>query len=50
LIVETDEKDKNKILKIAGIQSQKWLEEKYKESLRNNFSRNEEINNRKMRI
>lgn len=50
LSVETDQKEKNKILKIAGIQSQKWLEEKYKESLRNNFSRNEEINNRKMRI
>lgn len=49
LSIEYDQKEKRKILKIGDIQSQKWLEEKYKESLRNNFSRNEETNNRKLR-
>ncbi|WP_028123588.1 MobV family relaxase [Epilithonimonas tenax] len=49
LSIEYDQKENSKILKIDDVQSQKWLEEKYKESLKNNFLRNEEINNRKMR-
>lgn len=47
--IEYEPKENVKILKIEGMQSRTWLEEKYKEGLRNNFSRNEEINNRKMR-
>ena len=31
-------KEKSKILKIAGVQCQKWLEEKYKEELSANSS------------
>lgn len=49
LNIEYDKIEKSKILKIENVKSQKWLEEKYKESLRNNFSRNEEINSRKMK-
>ena len=49
LSIECDKREKGKILKISGEPSQKWLEEKYRESLRNNFSRNEEINSRKMK-
>lgn len=47
--IEYEPKENVKILKIEGMQSRTWVEEKYKEGLRNNFSRNEEINNRKMR-
>lgn len=36
LSVEHDKTENSKILKIEGIQSQKWLEEKYKDSLRVN--------------
>ena len=50
LSVETDQKEKNKILKIAGVQSQKWLEEKYKESLRfNSFKNNNDAYSRKIK-
>ena len=35
--------EKVKILKIEGIQSQEWLEEKYKESLRGNSIKNNEV-------
>ena len=48
LCIEEKKIEKVKILKIEGIQSQEWLEEKCKEGLRNNFSRNEEVNNRKL--
>ena len=48
LSIEENKIEKVKILKIEGIQSQEWLEEKCKEGLRNNFSRNEEVNNRKL--
>ena len=47
LSIEYDQKDKSKILEIDGIKSQKWLEEKYKESLKFNSSKsNDVINNR----
>lgn len=49
LSIEYDKTEKSKILKIENVQSQKWLEEKYKESLRIGLSRNEEMNIRKMR-
>jgi len=47
--IEYGEKEKAKTLKINGEQSQKWLDEKYKESLRNNFLRNEEMDRKKIR-
>ncbi|MCG2794176.1 MAG: plasmid recombination protein [Weeksellaceae bacterium] len=40
LTIEYDQKENSKILKIEGIQGEKWLDEKYKESLRVNFSKN----------
>lgn len=43
LSIEFDQKEKSKILKIAGVQCQKWLEEKYKESLRGNSIKNNEV-------
>lgn len=49
LSIEYDITEKNKILKIEGTQSQKWLEEKYKDSLRISNSRNEEHNHKKIR-
>ncbi|MFC0343837.1 MobV family relaxase [Epilithonimonas hispanica] len=49
LSVETDQKEKNKILKIAGVESQKWLEEKYKESLRFNSSKCYEVINSRIK-
>lgn len=49
LSIEYDTTEKNKILKIEGTQSQKWLEEKYKDSLRISNSRNEEHNHKKIR-
>ena len=49
LSIEYDRIEKSKTLKIENIQSQKWLEEKYKESLRNNFSRNEDVSQKKIK-
>ncbi len=49
LSIEYDKMEKSKILKIENIQSQKWLEEKYKDSLRISNSRNEEHNHKKIR-
>ncbi len=49
LSIEYDKMKKSKILKIENIQSQKWLEEKYKDSLRISNSRNEEHNHKKIR-
>lgn len=49
LSIEYDKIEKSKTLKIENIQSQKWLEEKYKESLRNNFSRNEDVSQKKIK-
>ncbi len=43
LSIEFDQKEKSKILKIAGVQCQKWLEEKYKEELRGNSIKNNEV-------
>lgn len=43
LSIEFDQKEKSKILKIAGVQCQKWLEEKYKEGLKGNSIKNNEI-------
>ena len=43
LSIEFDQKEKSKTLKIAGVQCQKWLEEKYKESLRGNSIKNNEV-------
>ena len=43
LSIEFDQKEKSKILKIAGVQCQKWLEEKYKEGLRGNSIKNNEV-------
>ena len=43
LCIEENKIEKVKILKIEGIQSQEWLEEKYKESLRGNSIKNNEI-------
>ena len=47
--IELDQKEKNKILKIAGVQCQKWLEEKYKESLRFNSIKNDDTYSRKIK-
>ncbi len=49
--IEYDHKQKAKILKIGGLDSQQWLEEKHKESLRPKFQNNDEEiqNQRKMR-
>lgn len=49
LSIEFDQKEKSKILKINGIQSQKWLEEKYKESLKHRFSKNYESPEKKIK-
>ncbi|WP_337039173.1 MobV family relaxase [Elizabethkingia anophelis] len=38
--IEYDYKEKAKVLKIGGLGSQQWLEEKYKESLRSKFQNN----------
>lgn len=43
LSIEFDQKEKSKTLKIAGVQCQKWLEEKYKEGLKGNSIKNNEI-------
>ena len=43
LCIEEKKIEKVKILKIEGIQSQEWLEEKYKESLRGNSIKNNEV-------
>lgn len=43
LCIEENKIEKVKILKIEGIQSQEWLEEKYKESLRGNSIKNNEV-------
>ena len=43
LSIEFDQKEKSKTLKIAGVQCQKWLEEKYKEELRGNSIKNNEV-------
>ena len=43
LSIEENKIEKVKILKIEGIQSQEWLEEKYKESLRGNSIKNNEV-------
>ena len=43
LSIEYDQKEKSKILKIEGTQGQKWLEEKYKESLKFNTSKSNEF-------
>ncbi|AZB21033.1 mobilization protein [Kaistella haifensis] len=43
LSIEYDNIEKSKILKIENVQSQKWLEEKYKESLKVNSIKNNEI-------
>lgn len=43
LSIEYDKAEKSKILKIENVQSQKWLEEKYKESLKVNSIKNNEI-------
>ena len=43
LSIEFDQKEKSKTLKIAGVQCQKWLEEKYKEDLRGNSIKNNEV-------
>lgn len=43
LCIEEKKNEKVKILKIEGIQSQEWLEEKYKESLRGNSIKNNEV-------
>ncbi|MDV4024422.1 mobilization protein [Elizabethkingia anophelis] len=49
--IEYDHKQKTKALKIGGFDSQHWLDEKYKESLRSKFQNNDEEiqNQRKMR-
>jgi hypothetical protein len=41
--ISFDQKEKSKTLKIAGVQCQKWLEEKYKEGLKGNSIKNNEI-------
>ena len=43
LCIEEKKIEKVKILKIEGIQSQEWLEEKYKEELRGNSIKNNEV-------
>lgn len=43
LCIEEKKIEKVKILKIAGVQCQKWLEEKYKEGLKGNSIKNNEI-------
>ena len=43
LSIEYDKAEKSKILKIDNIQYQKWLEEKYKEGLKGNSIKNNEI-------
>ena len=43
LCIEEKKIEKVKILKIEGIQSQEWLEEKYKEGLKGNSIKNNEI-------
>ena len=43
LSIEEKKIEKVKILKIEGIQSQEWLEEKYKEGLKGNSIKNNEI-------
>lgn len=43
LSIEEKKIEKVKILKIEGIQSQEWLEEKYKDSLRDNSIKNNEV-------
>ena len=43
LCIEEKKIEKVKIFKIEGIQSQEWLEEKYKESLRGNSIKNNEV-------
>ena len=50
LSIEFDQKEKNKILKIAGVQSQKWLDEKYKESLRFSSNKNDEISINRLKL
>lgn len=49
--IEYDHKQKAKVLKIGALQSQQWLEEKYKESLKPKFQNDDEEiqNQRKMR-
>ena len=49
LSIEYDPKENIRLLKINDVQSREWMEEKYKESLRNNFSRNEEPPERKIK-
>ena len=43
LSIKYDQKEKSKILKIEDIQCQKWLEEKYKESLKFSLEKVKEI-------
>lgn len=49
--IEFDSKEKNKLLKIDGVNSQQWLDEKHKESLRSKSQNNsiEIQNQRKIR-
>ncbi|WP_312082544.1 MobV family relaxase [Epilithonimonas hominis] len=49
LSIEYDKTEKGKVLKIAGEQSQKWLDDEYKESLKYHFSRNNESSEKKMK-
>ncbi|OPB87026.1 MobV family relaxase [Elizabethkingia ursingii] len=43
LSIEYDNKEKAKVLKIGGLSSQNWLDEKYKESLRSKSQNNNHI-------
>ncbi len=49
LSIEYDQKENSKILKIEGILGQKWLEEKYKESLKFSSSKSNEVINSKIK-
>lgn len=49
LSVGYDQNDQSKMLKIDGIQSKKWMEEKYKESLRFNSSKSYEVINSRIK-